>query len=148
MDTSLEDVKVAPEATEEAKEKFSDSIDFNRLFRVKGHKGLYYLISIPNKAGMCGFQEFLGEKRFTTHKRDAELLAAFTFKKGDGDNLTLGQVFDNLHEHPEDHLKSLTEEELMDIMVPGYDPETFKPYHAAKVIAWYSEVNAKVEALS
>jgi len=34
----------------------------------------------------------------------------------------------------------------MEVMVPNYDKDEFKPYHLKKVIPWYNEIKNKVIA--
>ena len=34
----------------------------------------------------------------------------------------------------------------LEVLVPGFDPEKFKPHHAQKVLKWFKEIKEKVIA--
>jgi hypothetical protein len=136
-----------PAALEEKKENvetLGSTIEFRDLFRVKGKKGLFSPASKPTKSGLVHMVEFLGDQRCTVHVRDLECLDRLVFFKSDNSTIKISEVFDNIAAY--DGFKELNFiVEKMAVMVPGYDPEKFKPYHAERVYEWYNEIVSKLD---
>lgn len=124
-------------------ETFAQSINFKQLFRVKGQKNLFYPISAPNKAKIIAMREFIGTKQCHSNVSEIERLEDFIFYKNDGDTLTITDVMDNINDNYSNSPQEATLE-IMSVIVPNYDPEKFKIYHAQKVLNWYWEIKRKI----
>lgn len=148
MEVTPEVMKVIKNAEQAEQATFGNSIDFDQLFRVKGHKRLYFPITKPQKNGVLILQEFLREHRVTIHIREIQRLGGTVFFLNTGETIELPAVFDNLYTKSIDELLPLTIPKLMDVMVPDYDPDRFKEYHAKKVIEWYLEIKTKIDVNS
>lgn len=127
------------------KETWADTINFKHLFRVKGKKVLFFPIGEASKDGICPMYEFLGKERCSAKLKDLERLHNFYFHLANGEKIHISQVFDNLHDKYGDNLDLKLTEEMMEVMVPGYDREAFKSYHAEKVLTWYLEIKGKIK---
>jgi len=124
---------------EEKTESVIESIDFNNLFRAKGTPGVFVLRSKVNKSGMISIAEFLNYNKTKTVKAaDLECLGHFAFKKNDSTSISMKEVFLNIEKYL---AKGLDIEFIeMSEIVPDYDKNEFKNYHAAKVLNWYENI--------
>jgi len=137
---------VTPE--KEKEETFGQSINFKHLFRVKGKKPLFFPIGHTSKSGLVPMYEFLGApggKTIWAHFSDVQSLDEFRFHLDDGQKIEITQVFDNLNNHYGENLEIKFSHELMQIMIPDYHQELFKPYNAEKILNWYLEIREKIK---
>jgi hypothetical protein len=146
-----EDIKADPN-----EDRFGYQFNFNNLLRVRGEKGkLFTPCSKVQKNGMVGVMEFMnfGNKK-TVKAVDCIALSSYIFYHEAGkEPLKMDEVISNLHEFNEaneDKFKqmcSVGDKELMEIMVPNYDPQMFKGYHMAQIIEWYNILLDKLETI-
>jgi len=134
-------------------EKYYENIPFEDLYRVKGESGLFILCIPVNKSGMCGVislsdidSDVAKEKWVKSDKMFclADYLA-ITYQ-GHG-NLELSDIFNNIYNFGFDRLKEMCIDEILDVLVPEYDEEKFKSYHAMSILTWYEEINNKFEEI-
>lgn len=125
-------------------ETFAQTIDFSHLFRVIGHKELMWPASRMNKSKMVGMFEFKGSKRVTVHARNLQCLDDFVFWQVTGETIKMEKVFDNLKDKFGDNLDLKFDKDMMEVMVPDYDPDKFKVSHGEKVLGWYLEIRTKI----
>lgn len=137
---------VTTEVQEEKEPTFGERIAFNELYRVKGHSGLFVLITPPNKSKMICVGSFTKNKKVTVPVSKLIRLDQYVFNKLDGDKIHIKEVFDNLDQYTHEVLQKLSHETLMETMVPEYDPEFFKPHHALLVLGWFCEIKIKIES--
>ncbi len=123
---------------------FGDEINFYELFRVKSKKGLYCLNSKVNQAGMVNMMGFLDmSKKFTVHNSNLICLGQLVFNTYAGnDDININQVFNNLFDKFGE--AEVKEYQLADL-VPNYDEDKFKDYHAKQVVEWYNEIVSKLK---
>jgi hypothetical protein len=146
-----------------------DMIDFNNLYRLKGHEKIWSPVSDVHKSGMVTFVEWLtkGHKK-TVHKDAVIKLGHYFFattefepvldedgneqldKKGKTierlKRLHISDILNNLNAHFVDvNVDDSTHIfELMEVMCPNFDRDEFKPYHAKQVVKWYNEIKNKI----
>lgn len=146
------------EASEMVKEPviigFGDQINFMELFRCNGKRGLFTLRSQVNKAGMVNIMGFLDFNRTHTVKAlDLTCLGRLVFNTYAGhEDLIMSDVFNNLFDycHEEGNEKDINKlflDDLIQVMVPNFDEDKFKRYHAEMVLNWYKEVFNKLKAI-
>ncbi len=130
-----------------------DMIDFSRLFRVKEIQGIWIPSSKAHKSGMISVTSFKSENIKKVVKRDSLIpLISYNFLTLDNDVvgetivLTIHEVFNNLNNHfiDVDIDSSKHIRKLMGVMVPNYDPNYFKEYHAKQVLKWYHIIKNKI----
>ena len=132
---------------------FGDQIDFIQIFRVKGRQGLFTLRSAVHKSGTVAVIGFLDyNRKFTVLAEQLECLGSLIFTTLAGnEDIKINTVFNNLHQYEIDNgdtnFDKMDVEQLMPLMVPEFDPDHFKDYHAKKVVMWYSEVINKLKEL-
>jgi hypothetical protein len=153
-DEFMSNLKEYNEIKEKEHEEFlenatmSQKIDLTQVYRVKGESGLFTISSEPNKSGIIGMRRFGGGETVKSLRvKDLENLSLLRFffippnktqeeMVGKKYALTLGQVLDNL-EKAEKEGKKLS----MEIAVPNYDEDEFKPYHFKSVIKYYTTLD-------
>lgn len=133
---------------------FGDEINFMELFRCNGKRGLFCLRGQVNKAGMVNIMGFLDYNRTATVKaKDLTCLGSLVFHTYAGhDDLRMSDVFNNLFDycHEEGNEKDINKlfiDDLIPIMVPNYDEDKFKRYHAEMVLNWYKEIFNKLSEI-
>jgi hypothetical protein len=149
MKNEIEEIK------EEKVERFGDQFNFMQLYRVKGLPGLYTTISKANRAGMVGVMEFMNFKNVKSRPtHQLVCLGALHFYREPGNEpLSMNDVFSNIHEfHTSDEkafkkMRSIGDKKLLDIMVPNYDIDAFKFYHAEQVLTWYDIIISALDKL-
>lgn len=150
-----EEIEAAKAVNEQIEIGFGDEINFTELFRLKGKRGLFTLRSQVNKAGMVaviGFRDY--NRKFTVKADDLICLGQLTFQREAGfEDLRMNDVFNNLFDYCHEgqveakDINKLMLDDLIDIMVPNYDPDKFKRYHAETVLSWYKEVFNKLKSI-
>ena len=126
------------------KEKYSESIDFNKVCRIKGKPGLWTPATQVNKAKMLGMRDLFDiTKHLTCKETDLICLGHFAFYKNDGSVVKISVLIDNLQAFEDQYgvdelsVKELATDSLMKVMLPDYDEDKFKGYHAEWVLKWY-----------
>jgi len=149
---------------EEVKEKeltFGEIFDFNNLFRAKGKKGLYFLRSQVNKAGLVAIEGFLdsGNKQTVKainlvclgHLHFETLEQVFDEKDNPAGfrKLSMAEVMTNFNDYvggtTQEEYEKESDEDLMYALVPNFNPDEFKDYHAKQVLLWYKEITSKIK---
>jgi len=127
----------------------SQKVDLNQLHKVMGLQGLYTIASAKQKSGMVGVRRFGGEYETKTVKAtDLISLGFYKFYLEGGEKITLAKVLDNIEEYHKNIVLKARDKsssfsipsDIMDIAVPGYDPEEFKSYHMELVLKFYHEI--------
>jgi len=112
-------------------------LSYNNLFFIKGKKGVFNLVSKPNKSGMIGIRRFMSPQVTSAKTTDLICLGGFVFFKTNGSCIKIKEVFSNI----EENIKAIEEAEnivnAMPLIVPDYDPDKFKKYHAEEVLRAY-----------
>lgn len=124
---------------------FGERIAFNELYRVKGHSGLFVVITPPNKSKMICMGSFSQNKKVTVTLDKLVRLDQYIFNKADGDKVRIKELFDNLDQYTHEVLRKLSPASLMETMVPGFDSDLFKHHHALLVLDWFCEIKLKIE---
>ena len=136
---------------EEVKEMDEDTrigsvLDFNNIFRIKGKRGLFSINSNVNKSGLINMVSFLNFKeKYTVRVGNLVRLGDLKFSLIDGNKLLMSDVFNNYEKCLSERTAPRIGSELMEILVPNYDPDEFKDYHAKQVVKWYDEIQIKME---
>ena len=148
-------MKKKPKQYKKGIEWLSEQIDLSVLFRIKGRQGLYLPVTKSNKGGMLRMVRFSDKKESYTVNRNilSGLDQALIKNEKHGEFTTLGQAFDNLQKKfenkiiPQDTYRSDNDVLIlyMCIICPGYDPQSFKVYHAIKIILWYNELILSIQ---
>ena len=135
------------EMIEEAeKETFGSSIDFKSIYRIKGKQGLFTQNSNVNKSKLVNMAAFLNPKeKHTVKTAKLVCLGDFVFHKEDNTTISMAEVFDNINDWEKGSDETATKEHMMEIMVPNYDTDRFKDYHAVKVLQWYRIIKGKID---
>ena len=143
------DEKEEIKKVEEEKELLiGEQLEFNQLFRVKGKQGLFVLASLVNKSGMVGVFSFLDSRiKYTVKVSDLVCLGNLMFSDNQSDTIPISQVFVNYENYIKDGKTPSSDKELMNALVPNYDPEKFKMYHAVQVVKWFDDVVKKVNTI-
>ena len=124
-------------------------INFHELHRIKGRERLFTLRAAPSASRMCGMIEFMNyNNRCVVHERDLESLGHLVFYTYAGHkDLTFKDVFRNLYdakaESVEFGVKPINEQ--MEIAVPCFDEDQFKPHHMDKCLSWFVEIIKKLD---
>lgn len=126
-------------------EKLGDAIDFSRVYRVRGQKGLFIPCSKTNKAGIVGMMKMDDyEDRGSYSAKDCLCLLSYFFVKNDLSRIGMPEVFNNLQKLSDNKIVMYQTERdllvLMEAMCPDYNKAQFKSYHAKQVVAWYNYV--------
>lgn len=132
-----------------------DLIDFSRLFRVKGTEGLWFPVQINKKGsihihkmGMVLFGSFEhdGTKRMVKKENIVPIMKYYFYTLDHNKTVTIQEVFNNLNTHfiDVDIDSSKHFDKLMSLMVPNYDPDKFKDYHARLILGWYKVIKNKI----
>lgn len=143
---TMEEKATKPTTTEEKEPTLGESLDFGNIARVKGLPGLWTFATMPNKAGMVGVREFMGEETKTVRWVDVIRLSSLVFHTDSQDNspLSIIEVFDNLNDYAGD-LNALLVEEQMSIAVPNYDADLFKNYHMEQLLRWFNFIKERLD---
>jgi hypothetical protein len=149
--TGVKAVQRSGKADKSAKivdEHLSDVINFHELYRIKGRKELFTLRAAPSASGMCGLVELMNyENRCVVHHRKLESLGHLVFYTyaGHGD-LSFRDVFRNLIDARADEggFIKLPIKEQMEIAVPCFDEDCFKPQHMERCFGWFMEIMKKL----
>ena len=159
-----EEIENAQELAEEeiGNKSFEGIFDYNNIFRIGGHPGLWALRGMFNKGNIANFINMSDPSvnKFA-HARDLTCLGdlGFTYLEDNEDDpkikdvkhLTIDQVFNNLEEgikKGSQMAENINKEDypiVMALMVPDYDPQAFKDYHAKRAISWFKELSANFE---
>lgn len=133
-----------------------DNINFNELYVCKGVKGIFLILSMPNKSGLVGIRKWdsildPNRKSLTVKYKNLIKLGDIIFhtEKEEDLDLTLKEVFRNLNSYEETLPENVGIEDvdlenkdtvtnLMKIAVPNYDQDSFKDYHLKKLIKYYT----------
>ena len=139
----------ADKSTTVVDERLSDVINFHELYRIKGRKELFTLRAAPSASGMCGMIEFMNyENRCVVHHRVLESLGRLIFYTYAGHlDLHFKDVFHNLEvaEAEKEVFSDKPIKERMEIAVPCFDEDQFKPQHMEKCLDWYVEIIKKLD---
>lgn len=121
----------------------SSVVELTDLFRVRGHQGIFYPVSQPNKSGMVGMKKWHAIQSVTAKKSDVISIGSMVFHREGSRPLPIHKVMDNLFdEYGEKQILIHVENEqnLMETSCPNYDHDQFKPYHLKQLIKWYNEI--------
>jgi hypothetical protein len=125
----------------ELKEKLEilEALDFNQIFRVKGRQGLFLARANPSKSGIWPVVNFNDNKiKHYAKISDCVVLGQLVFKTLVGhEDLKIIDVFKHI-------LKAENAILGMDLMVPEFDEDHFKPYHADQVAKFWHEIELKI----
>ena len=125
-------------------------IDFNSLFRCKGTQKLWIINSQVGKSGMVSIREFLNfDNTKVVNAKQLVCLGGYKFFTLECEVISIAEVFNNLNNHFKgmDINSDRHFDELMSVMLPNYDPDEFKKYHAVLVLKWYKELKHKLEEI-
>jgi hypothetical protein len=116
-----------------------EALDFNQIFRVKGRQGLFLARANPSKSGIWPVVNFNDNKiKHYAKISDCVVLGQLVFKTLVGhEDLKIIDVFKNV-------LKTKKAALDMSLMVPEYDCDEFKNYHADQVAKFWSEIELKI----
>lgn len=125
-----------------------DLIDFTRLFRVKEIDGIWMPISKVRKSGMILMRSFQYDNVKKMVKKDKliPIMKYYFYTLDHNKTITIQEVFNNLNTHfiDVDIDSSKHFDKLMSLMVPNYDPDKFKDYHARLILGWYKVIKNKI----
>lgn len=129
------------------KETWVDTLDFNQLFTIKGFKdNIYTVCTKTNKSGMILMEEFLTTNRKWHKRTNLNCLNWLTFYQETGEEIGIREVFNNIEKNTKE-IEKKDDKEAMALIVPGYDPNKFKPYHAEKVCYWFALIKTPYLAM-
>jgi len=126
-------------------ELLSNCLNYNNIFRLKGTKGLFNMVSGINKSGMCCVVEFLTMKKKVVKADNLISLSSYAFEKLDGSFIGIKEVFNNWELCEKKETKLFTKEHLS-VLVPGYDNSKFKERHADLLINWWNLIYEKIKS--
>jgi len=122
----------------------SEQVDLSVLFRIKGRPGLWWPKVKPQKNGMVRMERFGTDEECTIDKKNLTGLHNLGIRMDDQSVLPFTEALDNIQKHCEnkttDEWGFFSEDTGRQFICPGYDPDSFKRYHARKVIGWYNEL--------
>ena len=123
-----------------------DMVDFSKLFEVKGIKGVYLKASKESKSGMISVVEL-----FTTNKRivkadKLKCLLDYRFYTSKNELVGINQMFNalNIYFIDTDVVYKNDCKQLMNLVIPNYHKDSFKPYHLKKVVNLYNLIKNKI----
>lgn len=127
----------------------ADTINFHELYRIKGRKKLFTLRAAPSPSGMCGMIEFMDfDNRCVVYHGKLKSLGHYVFYTLAGHkDLSFRDVFRNLYDAKADEVGFANKpiKEQMEIAVPCFDEDQFKPQHFEKVFGWFCEIIKKLD---
>lgn len=132
---------------------FGNAINFKHLYRIKGKQGIYFSDLPATKSRLFPCVKFSdGEVKCMAKGDDMVCLGKYVFTTECGhEDINMQQVFNNISEWQknggESNLTKVKVEDLMPIMVPNFDDDKFKDYHAKLVIMWYAEVSVMFDKI-
>lgn len=131
---------------------FGEMFDFNNMFRVKGKSGLVSVVSHKKGSKICVVCDIYTQKSTRSEKiNNMVCLGSSLYLNNNGEYIGLTEVFNHLMHYvtnSEDYaFEKVSVDELMPLMVPDFDENEFKLYHAKQVLGWYIEVTLKYSAL-
>lgn len=135
---------------EKPAETWVKSLNYHDLYHLKGIKsikGIFSPCTAANKSGLVFIEEFLNpENRFWKNKKYLVSLGRYRFDLMSGDKIGIEEVFENIERNAKqlEGFKIIYLPEQLEMLVPGYDPDKFKDYHAQKVFDWFQEIREKV----
>ena len=136
------------EKEEEKEPLLGEQLEFNHLFRIKGKKGLFAPNSTVNKAGMINMVSFLDRRiKHTVKAKDLVCLGNLWFSDNKSDMIPISEVFVNWETYLKGGGKPSSDHELMNALLPNYDPEKFKMHHAVQVVKWFDCAISKINAV-
>jgi hypothetical protein len=139
----------ADKSTKIVDEHLSDVINFHELYRIKGRKELFTLRAAPSASGMCAMIEFMNyENRCVVHHRMLESLGHLIFYTYAGHkDLSFRDVFNNFEvvEAENEVFRTKPLKERMEIAVPCFDEDQFKPQHFDRCFGWFIEIMKKLD---
>lgn len=105
-----------------------DMADFNKIFKITGVSGLWVGLRVGKNKNLVILQKFGSKCKCTFSANLLQCLGKKQFITLAGhENLNILQVFTNIEAGGKD----------LDELVPNYDDEQFKDYHAKKLFEWY-----------
>jgi hypothetical protein len=127
----------------------ADVINFHELYRVKGREKLFTLRAAPSASGMCGLVEFMDfNNRCVVHHRNLESLGHLVFYTYAGHkDLSFKEVFRNLYDANAEKIEFSKEQlkQQMEIAVPCFDEDQFRPAHMERCLVWFMEIIKKLD---
>jgi len=123
----------------------ADVINFHGLFDVKRKNGLWMLRSAFDKQGFCGIYRFThAEETAIVHKNEMTSLGWFVFVTEVGKkDLSFKDLFKNIFDWETESGIEISEtpiDQAMEIAVPCFDDNYFKPHHFHKCVGWYQSI--------
>ena len=124
----------------------SEQVDLSILFRIKGVAGLWMPISKPRKNGLLRMERFgADDVKLTVNKNYLTSINNMGIRMADRAVLPFTEALDNLQKNCNNQTTiefgpDIHEDVFMNILCPNFDPDSFKIYHARKVIKWYNEL--------
>lgn len=122
------------------KEHIADVIDFSQIFKVAERPGLWTPRSEPSMHGFVGIRKFLSEEIRIANIKKMQPLSNLVFYNNSAKGISFKQVFKNMFDWETKHGKELVEipiHDAMEIAVPDFDADEFKPHHMHKVFDWF-----------
>lgn len=133
-----------------------EEFEIKDLCDVKGKPGLY-LVKGRTNAGVV-MRRLTDPKRTVLVKSGIMPFKDVVIYRSADDPVSLESVLERMYELQEDgvefpkNLAHLTDRwdgshDLMEEVVPGYDPERFKPGHMDKILKWFTELCLALEMM-
>lgn len=139
---------------EEMRQPFGGILKLDNLFRIKGKPGLWWMRGEISKGGMANMVNYATPQLSVfAHANSFENVANFHFEYLDEEQnkqyLDTAKVFLNLEDEGLTGFEDLSHihvcDEIMQTMVPGYNPDAFKKHHAKKVLDWYKIITVDLK---
>lgn len=131
--------------------RYFDVINFQELYRVKGHQGIHTCKVGTNKSGVCVMSPLSNPaKSVPVAACKCVCLVNYIINTEAGEpDFTVKGVLNNMHEKKESgefvfEGKSNVVD-LMSMVAPNYDEDKFKPSHLDRLWGWYIELEKYVK---
>lgn len=131
--------------------------EIKNLFYISGKPGLFRM-KLKLRNGMIVFSGLVDEKDITIdlRKDSVSKIADTIIHKADGTSVQLEAVIERMYElklegtvfDGFDKLGDYAKVDVMEKVVPGYDPKKFKLSHMVKVVKWFIEFDKALTILN
>ncbi len=135
MKKAVEERVKLPE--KEAPKSMLETLIYKNLYRAKGRKGVYEIAKI--NAGNATIRPFLSNLLLYAKTEDLICLDDYVFyiKEVKGVGCSIGALFLNIEKNQAAIEKETSGTNVMEMILPGYDPELFLERHAKEVVEYY-----------